>query len=353
MIVKYNRFNAVLFAGSYNKGIKDLDPSVLPTLKELSEDDSSRVNVLNLYNVPRSRRFNPIQHKYIPTLQDALDFSENIMRNFWSDDEYRPRYFQLYKEVAADFFAACIWFFVNYKKQPYDSRGTLLFPEYIEDIETHHKKLTGRVFNTEYNRDYAEAVQISGKVVTEGLVEPDYWLGIYSDLPHIVSFLCHDYSNIFDVLMTNTEIVPMVSPLYQAWQDKVMDLLELYTLPIRALLNKLCTPEAYWVFGKDGDDFDLRDGKSYIIINTRFGNIKMTNLLSTLVTGQVPTKEYKDMDSNEPWCENLMSILSSPVYQFQSGDARDRILMENMVAVNHDIEVMIHEILHELKISSI
>lgn len=353
MIVKYNRFNAALFVGSHNKGMKDLDPARIPALKELSEDDSSRINVLNLYNVSRSKRFNPIQHKYIPTLQEALDFSENVMRQFYNDDEYRPRYFQLYKEVASDFFAACIWFFVNYKKQPYSNRGRLLFPEHIEDPVTHRKKLTGRVFDTEYNRDYAEIALSKGQVVTEGLVEPDYWLGRYSDLPHIISFLCHDYSNIFDVLMTNTEILPMVSPLYQAWQDKVMDLLELYTLPIRAMLNKFCTPEAYWVFHRDGDDFDLRNEENYIIINTRIGNVKMMNLLSALVTGQVPVQEYSDIYSNEPWCENFSSILSSSVYQFQSVDACDRILLANMEAVNEDIASMIHDILHELKISSI
>ena len=81
--------------------------------------------------------------------------------------------------------------------------------EYTEDAETGQKRLTGRAKN--------EA----------GLyVEPDYWLGQYSDMPHILSFLNQDYQTIFDVLQTDPQVLPLLGPFQTALKNKAMEQLE-------------------------------------------------------------------------------------------------------------------------------
>jgi ATP-binding cassette subfamily B protein len=60
-----------------------------------------------------------------------------------------------------------------------------------EEPKTHRPKPTGRVFDRNHN-----------------LVNPEdyYWLGKYSDMPHILSFLNLDYQTIFEVLETEPSI---------------------------------------------------------------------------------------------------------------------------------------------------
>ena len=53
---------------------------------------------------------------------------------------------QFFQTSATNFLAACIYFFVNYGKKPYDEHGNELEAQYEEDPDTHHKRLTGRVF---------------------------------------------------------------------------------------------------------------------------------------------------------------------------------------------------------------
>lgn len=334
MIVKDRRFNAALFAGNLSDGIQDLDVVDVPTLKELSKIENHLVNVLNIHDVTCSRRFNPIQHKYIQTLQEALILSEKITRTFWNEEDCTPRYFQLYKEMSSDILAACIWFFVNYKKMPYDKDRRQLYPEYYEDSETGQAKLTGRVFDSEEN-------MIS--------TIPDYWLGKYSDLPHILSFLCHDYSEIIETLKTVPEVYPLITPLISSWNDKNLDLVELYTTPLRTMLSKFCTPEAYWIFHKDGDDFDLRRNENYLIINCREGYEKVMNMLSVLVTGKFSKQKVKEINDKDPWYETIIGNLTAKIYDFHFGETKEKVLLENMRNVNREVNDLICEIQCEYK----
>ena len=55
------------------------------------------------------------------------------------------------------------------------------------------------------------------------IVEPAYWLGKYSDMPHILSFLNESYETIFEVLMTDTEVAPLLGPFRTAFDNKAME----------------------------------------------------------------------------------------------------------------------------------
>ncbi len=86
-----------------------------------------------------------------------------------------------------NFLAACIYFFVNYEREPYDKDGNMLYAEKRQDPETKFWKPTGVVRDKEGGN----------------IVEPAYWLGKYSDMPHILSFLNESYQTIFEVLETD------------------------------------------------------------------------------------------------------------------------------------------------------
>ena len=211
-------------------------------------------NIINFVNVEYSRRVNPIQHKYIDSLAAAQETAETLVDSLnKGKNEGGGGSDQFFKTSAVNFLAACIYFFVNYERKPYDSDGNKLRPEYTEDKETHHRKLSGRVFDHEGN-----------------IVEPAYWLGKYSDMPHVLSFLNHDYKEIFEILATDPEVYPLLGPFMTAYQNKAMEQLEGMIGTLRVQISRLATKEAYWIFHKDGDDFDLKvsDPKkpSYLLI---------------------------------------------------------------------------------------
>ena len=52
-------------------------------------------------------------------------------------------------------------------------------------------------------------------------VQPAYWLGKYSDMPHVLSFLNHSYEEIFEVLETDPEVYPLLASLLQPFRIKL------------------------------------------------------------------------------------------------------------------------------------
>jgi hypothetical protein len=325
-------------------------PNEIPDPRELAEKGFRLIRVLNFADVGHSMRFNPIQLKYIPTIHDAMAFSDKLLEQFWMNTDNPPRYFQLYKEAAKDFLTACIWFFMNYEKLPYDSCGDLLWPEHYTDPETLHRKLTGRVFITEEIRDEAEKNLAAGRKYSLGLVNPDHWLGKYSDLPHIISFLNLDHGTIFEVLRTDPETIPLIKMYQTAYEDRDRELVDLCLLPLTSLISKLQTKEAYWVFHRDGDDFDLSDRKwhrDYMMIVCRRSQQQLLKTLSLLVCGSMPTgEEWNYMDAEFKWgsYQYLKDVLEIKPYEFSSSDSMERILSANFFQVQRDIDSLTKEI---------
>ena len=194
---------------------------------------------------------------------------------------------QFFKTSAVNFLAACIYFFVNYKRLPYDKDGNELVPEYTEDKETHHRKLTGRVFDK------------AGNTVT-----PAYWLGKYSDMPHVLSFLNIDYKTMFEILQTDPEIFPLIAPFKSALDGKAMEQLEGMIGTLRVQTSKLATKEAYWIFHKDGDDFDLKvsDPKSpsYLLIANDPEKEQIVGALNAMILNRLVTRVNSGQGKNIP-----------------------------------------------------
>lgn len=274
-------------------------------------------NIINFVNVEYSRRVNPIQQKYIPNLAAASETAETLLESLQKGKKDSGGADQFFQTSATNFLAACIYFFVNYDKKPYDEDGNELVAEYKTDKDTLHRKLTGRVFKDNTMQEK---------------VQPAYWLGRYSDMPHVLSFLNHSYEEIFEVLETDPEVYPLLASFVTAFQNKAMDQLEGMIGTLRVQISRLATKEAYWVFS--GDDFDLKvsDPKhpSYLLIANDPDMESIIGALNAMILNRLVTRVNSGMGKNVP-----VSIIADelPTLYFHKIDRLIGTARSNKVAV--------------------
>ena len=245
-------------------------------------------NIINFVDVEYSRRVNPIQLKYINNLAAASETAETLLESLQKGKkEGGGGSDQFFQTSAVNFLAACIYFFCNYGKEPYDSNGKMLLAEKIEDKATKRLVPTGRVFDADGNE-----------------VEPAYWLGKYSDMPHILSFQNESYQTIFEVLETDNEVAPLLGPFQTAFKNKAMEQLEGMIGTLRVYTSRLATKESYWIFHKDGDDFDLKvsDPKnpSYLLIANDPEMESIIGALNALILNRLVTRVNTGQGKNIP-----------------------------------------------------
>ena len=249
-----------------------------------------KFNIINFVDVEYSRRVNPIQHKYIGNLAAASETAETLLESLQKGKkEGGGGSDQFFQTSAVNFLAACIYFFVNYKRVPYTKDGKRLRAEMTEDPKTHLPKPTGRIFDDKNNE-----------------VHPDncYWLGKYSDMPHILSFLNLDYTTIFEILETDPEVAPLLGPFQTAMKNKAMEQLEGMIGTLRVYTSRLATKESYWIFHKDGDDFDLKvsdpNNPSYLLIANDPEMESIIGALNALILNRLVTRVNTGQGKNIP-----------------------------------------------------
>lgn len=247
-----------------------------------------KFNIINFVDVEYSRRVNPIQLKYINNLAAASETAETLLESLQKGKkEGGGGSDQFFQTSAVNFLAACIYFFCNWGKEPYDKDGNMLTAEKVQDKQTKRMIPTGRVFNS------------AGEEV-----EPAYWLGKYSDMPHILSFLNESYQTIFEVLETDNEVAPLLGPFQTALKSKAMEQLEGMIGTLRVYTSRLATKESYWIFHKDGDDFDLKvsDPKSpsYLLIANDPEMESIIGALNALILNRLVTRVNTGQGKNIP-----------------------------------------------------
>ena len=245
-------------------------------------------NIINFVNVEYSRRVNPIQMKYISNLAAASETAETLLESLQKGKkEGGGGSDQFFQTSAVNFLAACIYFFCNYEKRPYDENGQEMNYDKTIDPETGMIKPTGVV------RDAMGNVK-----------EPAYWLGKYSDMPHILSFLNESYETIFEVLMTDTEVAPLLGPFRTAFDNKAMEQLEGMIGTLRVFTSQLATKESYWIFSKEGDDFDLKvsdpNHPSYLLIANDPEMESIIGALNALILNRLVTRVNTGQGKNVP-----------------------------------------------------
>lgn len=202
-----------------------------------------KFHVINFTDVEYSRRVNPIQRKYINTMGAASETASTLVESLkkGKGDGGGGGADDFFKTSAENFLAAIIYFFVRWKD------------------------------------------------------------GRYSDMPHVLAFLNLDYQTVFDVLMTDEEILPLLAPFKTALTNKAMDQLEGMVGTLRVYCSRLATKEAYWVFS--GDDFDLKvsdpENPAYLLIANDPEMESITRSLNALILnrliGRVNSGEGKNV----------------------------------------------------------
>ena len=248
-----------------------------------------KFNMINFVDVEYSRRVNPIQHKYIDNLTAAQETADTLVQALQRGKESSGGGSdQFFQTSAVNFLAACIYFFVNYNRKPYDKDGNELIAETVPDkTYPEIRRLTGRVFD-EFGKE----------------TEPDHWLGEYSDMPHVLSFLNLDYNTIFEILQTDPEVFPLLAPFKTAFQNKAMEQLEGMIGTLRVQTSRLATKESYWVFHRDGDDFDLKisdpANPSYLLIANDPEKESIIGTLNAMILNRLVTRVNSGMGKNVP-----------------------------------------------------
>ena len=129
-------------------------------------------------------------------------------------------------------------------------------------------------------------------------------LGKYSDMPHVLSFLNHDYEEIFEVLITDSEIAPLLGPFMTAYENKAMEQLEGMIGTLRVQTSRLATKESYWVFHRDGDDFDLKvsdpNNPCYLVIANDPEMESIIGALNAMILNRLTTRVNSGMGKNVP-----------------------------------------------------
>lgn len=206
-------------------------------------------HVINLNQVEKSRRINPFRADYIRTLADASETAEALVEALKKGDKASGSD-AFFTQSAINFLASCIYFMSRYNN------------------------------------------------------------GIFSSLPHVMSFLNRPYQEIFTVLFTEPELVSLLSPFRSAFMAKAFDQLEGQIGTLKIFISRMATKETFWVFS--GDDFNLKisdasspgilvlandpntqninSGCYSVVLNrlTRLINSK-GNLPSALILDEVPT----------------------------------------------------------------
>ena len=231
-----------------------------------------KFNIINFVDVEYSRRVNPIQLKYINNLAAASETAETLLESLQKGKkEGGGGSDQFFQTSAVNFLAACIYFFCNWSKEPYDKDGNMLIAEKVQDKQTKRMIPTGRVFNAAKEE-----------------VEPAYWLGRYSDMPHILSFLNESYQTIFEVLETDNEVAPLLGPFQTALKNKAMEQLE----------GMIGTP-SYLLIANDPEMESIIGALNALILNrlvTRVNTGQGKNIPVSIIVDELPTLYFHKID---------------------------------------------------------
>lgn len=154
-----------------------------------------KFHVINLNDVAKSNRVNPLNPEYVKTLAQSQEISTALVEALKKGDKAGGSD-QFFTQSAINFLASAVYFLAKYKN------------------------------------------------------------GKYSSMPHVMAFLNRTYEEIFTVLLSNTELSSLLSPFMSAFQKKAFDQLEGQIGTLKIFMSRLATKESFWVFSKD--DFSLK-----------------------------------------------------------------------------------------------
>lgn len=169
--------------------------------KQKKEDPSYKhqFQVVNLNEVEKSCRVNPLRPEYVQNLAMAQEMAESMVFSLQRGGSAGGGADQFFTQSAVNFLSSCIYFFAVFNK------------------------------------------------------------GKYSSLPHVLAFLNRSYQEIFDTLFTNKELHSLLSPFKSAYDNRAFDQLEGQVGTLRIFMSRLATKESFWVFSSDSVQLKITD----------------------------------------------------------------------------------------------
>ena len=154
-----------------------------------------KFHVINLSDVSKSRRVNPLRPEYLTTLSDAAETAQALVESLRKGDRASGSD-QFFTQSAINFLTSVIYFLARHQN------------------------------------------------------------GRYSTLAHVLAFMNLTYQDIFECLFSEIELTSLLSPFRSAYENKAFDQLEGQVGTLKVNLSRLATKETFWVFS--GDDIDLK-----------------------------------------------------------------------------------------------
>ncbi|OCA69124.1 mobilization protein [Chryseobacterium artocarpi] len=164
--------------------------------RQREKDYKYEFAVINLNEVEKSKRVNPLRKEYLSTLAEAQEIAEAMVSSLQKGGGSGGGSDQFFTQSAINFLASCIAFLAKY-----------------ED-------------------------------------------GKFSTLPHLLSFMNRSYEEIFNTLFTNIELHSLLSTFKSAFDNRAFDQLEGQIGTLKIFLSRLATKESFWVFS--GDEVNLK-----------------------------------------------------------------------------------------------
>lgn len=297
-----------------------------------------KFHVINFTDVENSNRVNPIQKKYIPDLAAASETAATLLESLQKGGKKQGGSEQFFQNSAENFLAAIIFFFVNFKPTGFkegkplhrvvEYQGERLyvitrkFSDYLavrkggevvlDFIDHQGRNVSIDEDGVPVSLDHLSYMDSNNNMVLlgrsyyvddKGIEQvPDTITGKYSDMPHVLSFLVQPYMDIFDVLVLDEEIQPLLAPFKSALENQAMDQLEGMAGTLRVLATRLITKESYWVFS--GDDFDLKVSDpahpSYLVIANDPEKEGVIGSLNALILNRLVTRVNSGYGKNVP-----------------------------------------------------
>lgn len=174
--------------------------------KQQGRLENYNFHVINLNDVEKSNRINPLNSKYVNTLAEASEIAEAMVEALKKGDRGGGGADAFFTQSAINFLSSSIYFLAKYEQ------------------------------------------------------------GKYSSLPHLLAFLNKGYEEIFTVLYSNTELHSLLSPFYSAFEKKAFDQLEGQIGTLKVFISRLATKESFWVFSDDDFNLKISDPQSPSIL---------------------------------------------------------------------------------------
>ena len=285
-------------------------------------------HIVNFTDVEYSNRINPIQRKYIPDLAAAAETAATLLESLNKGGDKKGGSEAFFQNSAINFLSAIIYFFVNFHPTGFkdgkkltryikykgkklrlvtknwhdyravDKDGNMILDfvdELSHDVSVDEDGMFVDLNDFTYISRNGQRVHITSSWYEDEqgqVVEPDTITGEYSDMPHVLSFLGKQYSDVFDILMQDQKILSLMAPFQSAYTNKAMDQLEGMVGTLRVNAARLVSPEAYWIF--TGDDFDLKisdpASPSYLVIANDPEKEQIVGALNALVLNRLVTR---------------------------------------------------------------